>query len=182
MKNNSIIKIDIMKLSRIFIVSAAVVLLAGCGIFNGSSSELDVTAEELVADALENGNLRFVVDYVQSSRGMGNRSFDGYYLTIKDGKVKSYLPFFGVNYAPAVYGTEPSGIQFEDFPIAIDDSRSKPEKGKYVWRFLAKSGRETVDATITFFSNGTADLVCVPNNRTTMRYSGRLERIPEEKQ
>ena len=91
--------------------------------------------------------------------------------------VDAYLPFFGISYNPNVYGNEPSGIEFDDCPVTIDTSKSRPEKGKYVWRFLAISGTERVDVNLSFYGNGSAQIICSPANRTSMTYSGKLTYI-----
>lgn len=166
-----------MKKFRIILVFMAAAVLAGCSALIAATEAESAASAELAADAWNNGNLCFVVDFINPSRGPSRYSQDGYKLTIKDGKVNAYLPFFGVSYNSSAYGTEPSGIEFKDCPIVIDDSRSHPEKGKYVWRFIANSGSQRVDVTLSFFSNGTAQLVCNPVNRSSMTYSGKLTKI-----
>lgn len=168
-----------MKITRLIYAAAAAVMLCGCGLLSGTPSyDVDASAEEILADALENGRLKFVVNRITPARGDSRYSTDGYNLIIEDGTVDTFLPFFGTSYSPNVYGVEPSGIEFEECPIVIDDSRSKPEKGKYVWRFSAKSGSDKVDVTLTFFSNGSADLTCAPHTRSSMSYTGKLVKLP----
>lgn len=169
-----------MKSFKIILAALAAMMLSGCGILSsGLSTEPDPSAQELVAAALDEEMLKFEVDYIIPARGTSRHSTDGYSLTIKDGKVSSYLPFFGVSYQSTPYGNEPSGIKFDNCPVNIDKSLSRPEKGKYVWRFVALSGRERVDVTLTFFSNGSASLSCHPANRSKMDFNGDLVRVPE---
>lgn len=169
-----------MKSLKIFLAALAAIMLSGCSILSsGLSKEPDPSAQELVIAALDEEMLKFEVDYIIPDRGASRSSNYGYFLTIKDGKVSSYLPFFGVSYQSSPYGTEPSGIEFDNCPVNIDKSLSRPEKGKYVWRFVALSGRERVDVTLTFFDNGSASLSCHPANRSNMNYNGDLVSIPE---
>ena len=166
-----------MKMKRIFILLSAAFLLLGCSSLAQLSADSSADASELVNEAVNNGNLCFEVNFIAPSRGPSQPSYDGYKLTIRDGKVDAFLPFFGVNYYPTVYGTGSSGISFDDCPVTIDDSRSRPEKGKYVWRFVAVDDNERVDVTLSFSSNGNGQLVCSPANRSSMTYRGNLTYI-----
>ena len=170
-----------MKSFKIIFAALAAMMLSGCGILSsGLATEPDPSAQELVAAALEKGELKFEVEYIIPSRGASRTSFDGYFLSIEDGKVNSNLPFFGVSHTAQIYGVDPSGIDFDDYPINIDTLRSRPEKGRYIWHFVAKSGRSDVDVTLTFFTNGSASLACNPTNRSAMNYRGRLVPLPEK--
>lgn len=170
-----------MKNIALFIILPFVMVFSSCGAMTAVTDSHDSSSATLVADALENGNICLEVSYIVPSKGPSRASNDGYKLTVKDGKVNSNLPFFGENFAPAVYGTDPSGIKFDDYSVQIDKSKSKPGKGQYVWSFEAKSGHENVEVTITFYDNGRFQLVCIPANRSIMNYSGTLVEMPEEK-
>lgn len=99
-------------------------------------------------------------------------SMDGYTLSVKDGKVNAYLPFFGEVHSAMFAGADEPGIKFEDCPVELRVDDSKADKGKYVWAFEAKSGSENVQVYITLFTNGSADINCSPSNRSSISYSG----------
>lgn len=169
-----------MKGIRIMAVIALVLAATSCGILAEAQAEEDAIGAECTARALEQGELCFEVDRILPMRGPSFPSNDGYRITVKDGEVDGFLPFFGESYTSVVYGSDNTGIKFEHCPVYIDESQSKPSKGKYVWNFAARSGMEKVYVTITFFSNGSADVSCKPTNRTLMNYNGRLIPIKEK--
>lgn len=100
-------------------------------------------------------------------------SNDGYTISVKDGKVKAHLPYFGEAHTAMMPGADEMGIVFDDCPVEIKEDYSKAEtKGRYVWNFKAQCGNENVDVCITLFDNGSADVNCLPGNRSSISYSG----------
>ena len=170
-----------MKTFRFLAIIALTMALAGCSTLAAYRAESEAESAAYVAEALSTGNIKFEVNYIIPSRGQSRYSQDGYYLKIVDGKADSHLPFFGVSYQSNPYGNEPSGIRFDECPVQIDDSRSRPEKGQYVWRFVALSGKERVAVTLEFNTNGTARLQCNPVNRSNMSYNGNIVTLEEKK-
>lgn len=160
-------------------ILAVSVMSASCGILAQINEENLKEAQGYVAKALDEHELAIEVNRILPSRGPAITSQDGYYLKVRDGKVNAYLPFFGTSYSAPI-GTDDVGIKFEDCPIVIDDSQSKPSKGKYVWFFEAKCRMEKVYVTVTFWDNGSADIMCRPMNRSHMGYSGNLIAFPEK--
>lgn len=160
----------------------AVVFVSACGSLAAVDPVQDEEVAALVNDAVNAQNLSVEINYINPAYGPARPSADGYHLTIKDGIVNSYLPFFGVSHGTAgVYGMEPAGIEFKDCPVEINTLASKPGKGKYVYSFIARSGNEKVAVSITFWTNGSAQISCNPENRSIMSYSGILTKIPEPK-
>lgn len=169
-----------MKTLRILMALAIIALIPSCASMARMQQEADEEAYALYCDALQTGNLCVEVDHINPMRGPSIYSSDGYYLSIKDGVVNSYLPFFGVTHSAPIYGIDPSGIEFKNFPVEYFDVKSNPAKGRYEWSFVAKSGNEPVYVTLTFWENGSAQILCKPQNRTTMNYSGFLKALPEK--
>lgn len=172
-----------MNMKKIYFLILAVAALSftSCGILaEAEQADLEM-AKELVANALNHQELAIEVDQILPQRGPAIHSTDGYTLTIKDGVVDGFLPFFGESYTSIVYGVDETGLKFDKCPIVIDDSQSRPSKGKYVWRFAARVGMEKVYVTVTFFENGSADIMCNPTNRSIMNYNGDLVVIKEKK-
>ena len=169
-----------MKNIRIILAALVVAVLSSCSAVSKMDSAGDPAMDALVDEAVNAHDFSIEVDYIIPMRGPGRMTSDGYRLTVKDGKATSYLPFFGVSHGVAgAYGIEPAGIEFKDYPVKIDDSKSKPEKGKYVYNFVAKSGSERVVVDVTFWDNGSAQIFCKPENRSAMSYSGTLTKLPE---
>lgn len=154
---------------------------SACGVFAEIEKETQEEAAGFVATALSEQELAIEVDRIMPMKGPSIPSYDGYTLKIKDGVVNAYLPFFGEAYTGVVYGIDASGIEFKDCPIEIDDSGSKPSRGKYVWRFTARCGMEKVYVTVTFWEGGSADISCNPTNRSHISYSGNVIAYPEHK-
>lgn len=168
-----------MKNAKVIVLLAVATMFASCGVLASIEQENMEEAQGYVAKALENQELAIEVNRILPMRGPAIVSNDGYSLKIKDGKVNAYLPFFGTSFS-APFGTDDVGIKFEDCPIEIDNSQSRPSKGKYVWRFEARCRMEKVYVTVTFWDNGSADIMCKPLNRSNMNYSGNLIAYPEK--
>lgn len=161
-------------------MAALLLAVSSCGVLSSIESENAAEAAEYVTKALDEQELAIEVNRIMPMRGPAKQSYDGYTLKIKDGKVNAHLPFFGEAYTSMVYGVDSMGIEFKDCPIVIDDSQSKPSKGRYVWRFAALCGMEKVYVTITFWEGGGADIACNPTNRSSITYSGNLIAYPEK--
>lgn len=169
-----------MKCFKLFAVAALLLSLSSCGLLSQIDKESQEEAAGFVAKALSEQELAIEVNRIMPMRGPSIPSYDGYMLKIKDGVVNAYLPFFGEAYTSVVYGADSTGIEFKDCPITVDDSQSKPSKGKYVWRFAARCGMEKVYVTVTFWEGGGADIACNPTNRSNISYSGNLIAYPEK--
>ena len=170
-----------MKHLTLLLATALTAIVSSCAAINQMNAEEAAEAAIYVEEALQNQNLNIEVTYVSPARGRSFPSTDGYYLRIQDGVVNSYLPFFGESHASIVYGVDPTGIEFKDCPVELYDNGSKPEKGRYSWKFHAMSGKEPVIVYVTFFQNGSAQISCNPTNRSAMNYSGELRPMPEKK-
>lgn len=156
------------------ICTLALVLSAqSCGIFGQSSSE----PNEAALNATVESGIYVSVNTIMGKLGRPIQSVDGYYLQIKDGKVNSYLPFFGESYVSAGYGTA-SGIMFEDCPVQVYEGQNKHSR---VWTFVAHQGQERIDVTLEFTESGSATLTCRSNTRSMMRYLGEVTTPPSKK-
>lgn len=168
-----------MKTIKILFIASIALLMASCGVAGSGNDNSQPT--DLVMNAINQQELSVEVTYINPMRGPSRPSTDGYRITVRDGKVSSYLPFFGISRMASGYGMEPAGIEFKDYPVMIDERQSNPAKGKYVWQFEAKSGSERVLVVLTFWNNGSAQIMCNPANRSVMNYSGELVALPEKK-
>lgn len=122
--------------------------------------------------AIKNRDLTITIDYIIPTGMPSESTIDGYTLSIKDGKVKTHLPYRGTATSAIIYGVDEAGIVFDDCPIEIKEDTKKASKGEYTWSFSAKSGNENIDVTITLFDSGSASITCIPTNRSVITYSG----------
>lgn len=144
------------------------------------SALLTISAAAFAADndnaaavkAIKNRDLTITVNYILPTGMPAVNSTDGYSVTIKDGKINGYLPYFGTATSALVAGADEMGIRFEDCPITIQENAKKANKGKYEWSFKARSGHETVDVYITLFTSGSASMTMNMNSRSSITYEG----------
>ena len=141
---------------------------------------LSISAAAIAADkdnaaavkAIKDRDLTITVNYIIPTGMPSINSTDGYSVTIKDGKINGYLPYFGTATTALVPGADEMGIRFEDCPIEINENTKKANKGKYEWSFKAVSGNETVDVNITLFTNGSASMSMTMSSRSSISYDG----------
>lgn len=144
-----------------------------CSIFGQTSAE----PSEAVLNASPENGIYISVNTIIGKMGRPIHSVDGYYLRIRDGKLSSYLPFFGESYFSAGYGTS-SGIMFEDCPVQVSESTTKHAR---VWSFTGVQDQERIDVTVEFTESGSATVTCQSNRRSMMRYLGEVVTPPADK-
>ncbi len=111
------------------------------------------------------------------SKGRSRILTTAYNVTLKDGKVDSYLPFFGVAYS-ASYGGSDSPMVFEA-PVE-EYSLADGKKGGYIIKFKAKNKNDLLDFTFIISSNGSTSLGVSSTNRQHISYYGDLVPIEEK--
>lgn len=156
-------------------VAAMIMVAMSCAAISKADKEVYEKAQaEIVRQARYNHNLTIEINRISPSGLPQKVSNDGYKLSVKDGVANAQLPFIGTSRIATGYGTEPAGIEFDNFPVRIYEDNSKAAKGRYVWHFEARSGSDPVKVTITFWDNGAARISCISTNRSNMEYSGNL--------
>ena len=141
-------------------------LAVSCGILSHSDDKVC----EAAANASVEEGIRISVNTIIGIKGSPIHSSDGYYLSVKDGKAKSHLPFFGEAYQVAGYGTA-SGIDFDDCPVSVSESSRKDCR---IWSFTGRIGHERIDVTIEFYESGSATVTCLSDIRSAMIYHGEV--------
>lgn len=126
--------------------------------------------QELVSNALNNHEFTIEVDHIYPVKFPSIISNDGYRMTVKDGKVTANLPFFGESHM-ATYASDDISIIMDEVPVDIVYEKIRRND---TLSFVAKAENETYSVTVTIFSNANADISCRSNNRSMMRYSGKL--------
>lgn len=135
-----------------------------------------------VSESIARQDITVEVTYIYPQSMPAKMSNDGYTVTVSDGKINGYLPFFGVSHVAVIAGVDETGIRFKDCPITIQEDKSKIAKGKVTWRFNAKSGNDIVNVTMNIWNNGAADITCICDRKSSMRYSGIVIEKPVEKE
>jgi len=90
--------------------------------------------------------------------------------------ITSDLPFFGSSTRPSGYGTD-SGMKFEGKP---EEYTMEQKKKGYEISLVVKTNDDSYRINLTASSDGYGSLSIYCNNRSSMSYSGIIEK-PEEK-
>jgi len=146
-------------------------LLASTGIFADAKAMNEEEAK--TAAVIESLDFNISVDTIL---GGGETIHDSgsYFLKIKDGKVKSYLPFIGESFT-AVLGTEDQSLSF-DGPVKIKMDKSQAKKtGQYTLKFKAKAPSSDWDVTIELWTSGSATITCFSPTKSQMTYWGTID-------
>ena len=134
----------------------------------------DDAVSELTQKALDTHTLTMEINYISPVSMAGFPSIDGYRICIRDGKLKADLSYFG-RADTALYGTEETGLRFDDCQIEIKENYRKAKKGVYVWKFRANTANdERVDVNLTFYDNGTVQVQCNCSRRSGISYYGSM--------
>lgn len=157
------------RLFHAFCLIGTIFMTASCGIFAPSAPD------PLAAEATVESGIYVTVNTIIPSTGRTVHTSDGYYLSIKDGKASSYLPFIGTSYsATSAYGGE-SGYILKDEAVQITESE---KKGIRSWDFTVKRGTETIRFTLDFSDSGKATITALSTVRSLMRYNGDVTEQP----
>ncbi|MCQ2167600.1 MAG: DUF4251 domain-containing protein [Bacteroidales bacterium] len=129
-----------------------------------------LSAIVLCGSTANGSDVTIEVDYIYPQGAPAIPSSDRYRISIKDGKLDGYLPFFGTG-SVAGFNPDDLSFHFEDCPVKI---KEKKAKDRTVWKFDAESGCEKVPVVITIWDNGAAEIYIHSANRSSIRYSGQL--------
>lgn len=152
------------------------VFFVSCAAIAAAEQEAEKEGAEFAQSAIDTGDISIEVQNIISQYGPAVHSNGEYWLTIKDGKVSSSLPFFGTS-TYAAYGSSDGGIKFDNCPVQVSVLKSRLSKGEHKWAFIGKTEREEVEVVITFFDNGSASIHCNSRTRSPMNYNGHLKKV-----
>lgn len=122
---------------------------------------------------------QFDATQVLPAKGRSQTLTTPYSVTVKDGKVDSYLPYFGRAYN-ASYGGTDSPMIFEA-PIenyTVEDAK----KGGYTIKFSARNKNDRIEFTFNVSSNGSSTLSVNSTNRQHISYYGDLVPVEEKEE
>ena len=127
-----------------------------------SRSEKKAQTERSVREALNAGQYKIKVDYMQPMRGRSRALTSDYSIEIRNDSVFSYLPYFGVAY---------------NVPYAPLTGYKKESLKKGKTRIDFKTGNEEdkYEYSLTIYSDGSANIHIQPMNKQAISYSGELD-------
>ena len=151
-------------------LTAATLLLTGCGVMTESREERLIRIEreaQLIRQGVEDEDFKVIIDRMIPLRGAA-RHVDNYSVTVKDGHIVSYLPYFGQAWDLPYGGGH--GLSFEadiqESAVYLGDD------GSYTVRLLVRTDEDTHVYIFQIFDNGRASLLVQSKNREPINYNG----------
>lgn len=89
-----------------------------------------------------------------------------------------YLPFFGDRRLGGIYNTGNSAIVFDGIPKEFKVLKTRKDELKK-YRVDFKNGTESYRASITIYTNGATELIINGSHRTSMRYTGHIDKLEQ---
>ena len=151
----------------------AVLMVSACGVFSETPAEKrerEAREAQQVVQNLETGNFSIQIDRMYPLRG-SSKTVSGYSISVKDGKLISYLPFIGQAWK-VPYG----GGHGLNFTADILNYQVTPlRKEGYEVRIYVKTDEDEHVYILTIFDNGRTSADVQSGNRDRVSYSGIME-------
>ncbi|MDR1097183.1 MAG: DUF4251 domain-containing protein [Tannerella sp.] len=144
------------------------ICMFGCSSLKGLTKEEKAEKELVLHQAIENRAFVVDVERMLPASGRSQALTSPYSLEIRDGRVKSYLPYFGRAYSIPYGGGD--GLIFES--TATDYKSSFDGKGKAVVEFQAKTKEDLYSFRLEIFPNGSASVHVTSVNRQGISFQG----------
>lgn len=157
-------------MKKILAIAAAIFAIAGCGILHQDPEQSARDAAK-VQQRLDSRRYIVNINYVRPSRGAGSAATSSYSLTVNEGKVVSYLPYFGVA-RNLPYGGG-NGLNFKGDISNYQELKAPRDRRRIL--FTTSNGDDTLTYQLDVFDNGRASLSVRSNNRDTIDYDGYLD-------
>ena len=127
--------------------------------------------KEAVRQLIVSENYKIDVNTAMPMRGRNITLSSPYSLEIRNDSVFSYLPYYGRAYSVPYGGG--SGLIFnaplKEYTMDLD------KKGNAVIKFSARSSEDFFEFSAKVFSNGTASIDVIMQNRQSISYRGELD-------
>ena len=127
--------------------------------------------KEAVRQLIVSENYKIDVNTAMPMRGRNITLSSPYSLEIRNDSVFSYLPYYGRAYSVPYGGG--SGLIFnaplKEYTMDLD------KKGNAVIKFSARSPEDFIEFSAKVFSNGTASIDVIMQNRQSISYRGELD-------
>ena len=166
---------------RKWILPLVTVLLtvSGCGVFTRETKEEKAAREareaQMVVDNVQNGHFTILIDRMYPLRG-SSRTVTSYSVSIKDGKLNSYLPYIGQAWRVPYGGGH--GLNFE--AEIAEYNVFQVGKDAYEVRLYVKTDEDEHLYTFQIFDNGRTSLDVQSGNRERISYSGIMDFYSKE--
>lgn len=129
-----------------------------------------------VKKIVDNGVILIDIERIQASKGPVRNSTDGYTLKIEDGKLTTYLPYFGqVHMSPI----DPSKLSIDIKDQEVTIKKTYSEKRGYNLKFTARMDAESFDFSIDISNSGYTNISLNSSKRDFISYSGELNLEPK---
>jgi hypothetical protein len=127
--------------------------------------------EAAVQKMIDSKQFIFKVQTVSPLRGGTRNVSSDYDLRVSGDSIVSYLPYFGRAYTAPI-GTNDGGLNFTTTNFSYDVKKNKKE-----WdiTILPKDAGDVRQMLLNVFTNGSARLQVLSNNRDAISYYGRIE-------
>lgn len=99
------------------------------------------------------------------------------FLKFEKDSINSEMPFFGRAYSGVSYGEANIGLYFKG---KIQDYSIAKKKKNYIIYAKIKDKRDSYNIQLTVFFEGTASLAINSFNKSSISYSGRIEKLKEK--
>lgn len=163
---------------------ATAFVFAGCGAFTQTPQEKEEAAN-LVANAIELGDIYIVIDRIQPRSLPQKETMDGYSISIKDGILKCYLPYIGSVYT-TFFNEDAIAVDADNVPVTVKTTMNPRGRKCYAlleFSFQNRYNSEIFYVTIETYTNGTAYIKVDSQFRDFINYTGHFEPrpVPKEK-
>lgn len=164
-----------MIMKKLLLFSAVALILSSCGIASNTRSAEDALTAQKVKNAVNSSVIQIDILQTRSQSGFNTNPNRGeYFIEIADGKLTSYLPFFGTSNMGGVFNGDNLALNVQDEPINLITDRTSAMKGKYTLSFKVKDRGNTWNISITLWDNGRASITANITGRSIMNYEGEM--------
>lgn len=161
----------------LWLLAAAVVLSAGCGVLGRTSEEKraeEARAAERVRENLDARRFKMVVEFMYPLRGGSRAVTSPYSVTVDGDGLISHLPYVGTAWEVPYGGGKV--LSFEDKIEEYGDGVD--ERGRRVIAFTTDNDEDYIIYRMTVFDNGKADLQVRCRHREEINYRGYIDPDP----
>ena len=151
----------------------AVLMVSGCGIFNETPAERkarEAREAQMVKSNVESGDFTIRIDRMYPLRG-SSKSVSNYFVSVKDGKLNSALPYIGTAWRVPYGGGHALHFEAEIGEYSVSPFR----KDGYEVRIRVRTDEDDHVYLFQIFDTGRASLDVQSGNRDRISYSGEME-------
>ena len=158
-------------MKRLFLLFTLFMGLECLGLYAQSEPTTDPeTKANIIKNVVQNKKYIIYCDQMYPQRGRSRHVGREYTVEMKGDKVRSYLPYMGVAQSASY-----SGMNILDFEEEYINYKYKEgKKGDILVSFRVQNGNESMEYSITFYSNGKVNMHIRPMRRDPVTFTGEL--------